>query len=97
MYVRTRYLILWIVVSDITLVSGGYPLLRYTWMLLESHHATTNALLVALLGNLGLLCLAAGGLIAATMLAQRGAWFLLRRYAEAYARPASVRQTPRSR
>lgn len=97
MYVRTRYLCACVVVSDAALIGAGIPLQKYSWSLANSQGADVNAILLALLGNLALLAVLVCGFIAATVLAQRGAFLLVRRYAAAYVRQNSAQRTMRRR
>ena len=92
-YIRTRYLCACLAASDTTIVAGGVPLQRYSWDLVHSGSGDVHAIGLALAANLALLMLALCGLGAAVILTRRGAWFLIRRYAAAFAQANSVLRT----
>ncbi|MFN2449997.1 MAG: hypothetical protein ABR508_09485 [Candidatus Baltobacteraceae bacterium] len=85
-YVRTRYLCACVAASDTTMIAGGVPLQRYSWGLVHNANADIHAIALALVANLALLALALFGLSSAFVIARRGAWYFLRRYAVGYAR-----------
>ncbi|HET7813300.1 MAG TPA: hypothetical protein VFL13_02875 [Candidatus Baltobacteraceae bacterium] len=97
MYVRTRYLCACVVVSDAALLGAGVPLQKYSWGLVHTPAADVHSILLALLGNLALLAVLLCGFAAATIVAQRGAFLLVRRYAAAYVRSNSAQRTIRRR
>lgn len=97
MYVRTRYLCAGIALSDAALVGAGIPLQKYSWSLANSPGADVHSILLALLGNLALLAVLVCGFACASIVAQRGAFLLLRRYAATYVRANSAQRTIRRR
>lgn len=97
MYVRTRYLCACVVASDAALLGAGIPLQKYSWGLAHAPGADVNSILLALLGNVALLAVLLCGFISATIVAQRGAFLLVRRSAEAYVRSSSAPRMIRRR
>ena len=91
-HVRTRYLLVCVGVSDLTLLAGGIPLQRYSWSLVHAN-PDVHAIWLALAANVALLLFMLCGFSAMFELARRGAWMLIRRYAAAVALPTLARRT----
>lgn len=84
--IRTRFLFAVIVVADLTIVLGGIPLLRYTYLALEAHAGNVPLLLQLLFANLSMMLLVLAAMFACGMLgvrAVRGAF----RYAPRFSAP----------
>ncbi len=93
MYVRTRYLCLFVAGSDATLIGGGVPLQKYSWDLASSGNADVHSILVALVANLAMLVVALCGLMGGCLLLQRGAFFMIKHFAATFVRSSLMQRT----
>ena len=80
-----------VVVCDFVMVLFGIPLVRATWVALTQARDDRHLLIMLLIANLTLMCIACVGFAAAAVASARGVRFVFRRFARASARP---RQEP---
>lgn len=87
----TWFLIATVVVCDFMMVLFGIPLVRATWLAIKQSHDDRHLLVMLLIANLTLMCIACVGFAAAAVASARGVRFVFRRFARASVRP---RQEP---
>lgn len=102
-HVRTRYVLAALAIADATLLLGGVPLQRYSWIAARDPAAAggTQTLWMLLAANLGMLLVAFAAMYAAMLLSKR-AWIFARgvvpmRYGLMFARSSLTRRTSRPR
>lgn len=90
--IRARFLFLVVVAADVTIIFGGIPLLRYTYLALAQRAGDVPLLLQLLVANLSLMLLVVAAMFAWGML---GARALSRafRYSRSSVRPIPASQT----
>ena len=69
--IRARFLLAVIVAADTTIVIGGIPLLRYTYMAVSERAGDMPLLIQLLLANIAMLLLMTGAMFASGMLGMR--------------------------
>ncbi len=69
--IRARFLFMVVGVADVTIVLGGIPLLRDTYLALEQRAGDVPLLLQLLVANLSLMLLVVGAMFACGMLGVR--------------------------
>ena|SRR5437588_480599 len=69
--IRARFLFVIIVAADVTIVLGGIPLLRYTYLALQQRAGDVPLLLQLLVANLSLMLLVVAAMFACGMLGVR--------------------------
>ena len=91
--IRARFLFTVIVVADVTVVLGGIPLLRDTYMALEQRAGDVPLLVQLLVANLSMMSLVVGAMFACGMLGARALGSAFRPSPRSSAQPIRGSQT----
>ncbi|HEX5275616.1 MAG TPA: hypothetical protein VFW34_10105 [Candidatus Rubrimentiphilum sp.] len=91
--IRARFLFVVIVAADVTVVFGGIPLLRDTYVALAQHAGDVPLLLQLLVANLSMMLLVVAAMFAWGMLGARALNGAFRYLPRSSARPIRASQT----
>jgi hypothetical protein len=91
--IGTQFLFAVIVAADATIVFGGIPLLRYTYLALSEHATDVSLLLQLLVANMTLLLLCVAAMWACGMLGIRAVRGVFRLVPIVFSRPSRARRT----
>lgn len=90
--IRARFLFAMIVLADVTIVIGGIPLLRYTYLAISQRAGDMPLLLQLLLANIAMLLLVTAAMFACGMLGVR-AVSVVKHSPKFFERPIREQQT----
>ncbi len=91
--IRAPFLLAVVVAADITIVVGGIPLLRYTYMALGERAGDLPLLVQLLLANVAMLLLVIGAMFACGLLGARAVRGAVKYSPRFFARPIRAPQT----
>ena len=91
--IRARFLFAVVVVADLTIILGGIPLLRDTYLALSYRATDATLLLQLLVANLALLLLVIAAMFACGMLGARAMRGVIRYGPTIFAQPIRARRT----
>jgi len=91
--IRARFLFVVVVVADVTIVLGGVPLLRYTYLALAQRATDVPLLLQLLVANMSMMLLVVGAMLAWGMLGARAVSSAFRYSPRSSAQPIRALQT----
>lgn len=91
--IRKRFLFAVVVAADLTIIFGGLPLLRYTYVALSRHVTDATVLSQLLVANVAMLLLVIAAMFAWGMLGARAIRGLIRLGPTIFAQPIRVRET----
>jgi len=88
--VKTRDLLVFVVVCDVFMAAAGIPLERVTLRAI-AHPTDRHTLAMLLAANIALFVVCVGGFLATTIAGSRGLHYAVTRFAKSFARSRSTR------